>query len=491
MFTHNATESFDLISSKLSGSLLFTIVSNKEIKESLGLNEKGRFDHGAYSAIAFLMQFYHNGLIFSLPIEKQCAIELAAVAIYNHTRKYQVMDPKCNSNYYQPVFFQNPVSFLLRLCDDLQEWDRRYFEISKESNSPICNKCLMPSIHIDVNGKTEYHCACGKSKRSFKYINSFKESGFLNRKLYLVTTSNQMISKIVDVEDDKKALYFRIDYDLFKLLNIARINYTYAKYRLKELNEIKKLLKYQLFKTDTNRNLEFDYIYIDYFMTANPILIKVKILEKYICAHYLTQWETKHQIPYRELKKRLNALTGTSLCNQLSINPSSFLYKIISGAKKDYLFGFYKKLLKICLLARNESNGYDKHLNDLRTFIDAYTSTIDNNTMYCESLKGLIYDCYYQYSKETVIDENGNIPINFVKEGSSYYKQYQPESKTAEDLLGDCVNCYCRADQDFNRYDQFSKEYQNNFIGYFADLRLFELMNQDIQKEYLNRTFRK
>ena len=498
MFTHNAIDSFDTLASTLNGSLLFTIVSHKEIEKSLSVNKKGRFDHGAYSAIAFLMQFYQNGL----PTKKQCAIELAALAIYNHTRKYQVMDAKVKSNYYQPVFYQNPVSFLLRLCDDLQEWDRRYFEISQESDAPICSKCLLPSIHTSENYKKKYQCACHTPGANFVYDNSFKQSGFLNRKLYLVTTSNLMISKIVPVIENvttwqgsinpkqKKALYFRIDYDLFKLLNIARINSTYAKFRLKELNDIKKLLKYQTFRNQSNHNLAFDYIYIDYFMTSNPILIKVKILEKYLCSQYLSEHTDKYHIPYKELTKRLKGYTGIRLCDELFIDKDlkdSFLYKIVTQANGDRLFGFYQKLLSICASARNDLNGFDVHKNELEDFLENYTSNIPNNTMYCDTLKGLVCDCYLQYSKETVISADGTIPSTFIHEKSPYYKQYQPESRTREELLSDCVNTYCETENDFNRYDYFDMNYQNPYIGYFADLRLFEMMNQVIQTQYTNR----
>ena len=73
MFTHNAVESFDQIAAKLGGSLLFTIVDQEEIRQRLEPGNKGKYDHGAYSAIAFLLQFYETGLIHSLGQEKKCA----------------------------------------------------------------------------------------------------------------------------------------------------------------------------------------------------------------------------------------------------------------------------------------------------------------------------------------------------------------------------------------------------------------------------------
>ena len=223
MFTHNDIESFDHIASLLGSSLLFTIVSPAEIKKAMQFDGK-KYNHGAYSAIAFLMQFYNSGIIFSLPEEKQCAIEIAAVAIYNHTVSFRITNNKSTENFYQPVFQQNPIAFLLRLCDDLQEWGRRYFEFSHQSDIPFCSKCFTPSVfhHDDENGMVKYSCLCSMKKRSKNSFNSFRNYQFLNRKLYLVTTSDYMYSDYVDVvmsESDSKmktALRFKINYDYFK-----------------------------------------------------------------------------------------------------------------------------------------------------------------------------------------------------------------------------------------------------------------------------------
>ena len=163
MFTHNAVESFDMLASKLSGSLLFTIVSQAEIKKRLELApSKEKYDHGAYSAIAFLLHFYETGRIHSLSAEKQCAIEMAALAIYNHTAKFRCITGKKEQKYYSMVFQANPVSFLLRLCDDLQEWDRRYFEISQASDLLFCQKCGSPFLKYPVHRPDEnkYKCNC-------------------------------------------------------------------------------------------------------------------------------------------------------------------------------------------------------------------------------------------------------------------------------------------------------------------------------------------
>ena len=160
MVTQNTTGSFDNIASKLSDSLLFTIISHDEIKKRLEWTGS-KYDHGAYSAIAFLLQYYETGAILRLSPEKQCAFELAAIAIYNHTMDYACADKKpaeSERNYYKPYFKQNPLSFLLHFCDDLEEWDRRYFEISDAPAVSICSTCggvLMPHIDKDVDIETK------------------------------------------------------------------------------------------------------------------------------------------------------------------------------------------------------------------------------------------------------------------------------------------------------------------------------------------------
>lgn len=545
VFTHNSIGNFDKISSKLANSLLFTVVSQKEIKKSLEINKKGRYNHGAYSAIAFLLQFYNNGQIFSLSPEKQCAIEMAALAIYNHTLDYNITDYDPKNNYYQPLFRQNPISFMLRLCDDLQEWDRRYFEISKESDFPICSKCLLPSISINNNKdrnndknntlydpttkNAEYFCCCenNKDKNSHYYMNSSRSVNFMNRKVYLITTADFMTSEIIEVINKNnqmlsrttgkiriknskadvrktRVLHFRINYDLYRLLNIARINSTYAKFRLKELNEIKTLLNQPNFKFQSENELKFDYIYLNYFMTSNPIAIKVKILEKYLITQKLSSQKkvistrNKENLTTDELLIEIQNATLDKIFTDLfgAAKMDSPLYKLLS--RKDGVFDFYKNLLKICVIARKE--GGTCSTKSIRRFIDKYTKEIPNKItkpnnirnrdiqtsrepIYRDTMATLIYECFRQYSNEIVLDENGHIDESFIDD-ERYYSQYKPESKEAVDLLSNCVATYCNVKNDFNSYKQFDKNYKNSYIGYFADLHFFEMMNREIQNFY-------
>lgn len=490
MFTHNATDSFDHIASLLSSSLLFTIILPEDIKKSLEPGANG-YNHGAYSAIAFLLQFYNSGIIFSLPVEKQCAIELAAVAIYDHTLHYNVEKYEKDNYFYQPVFRQNPISFLLRLCDDLQEWDRRYFEISAESDIPICSKCLTPSIADRKKNAIEYNCYCSvKNNSSSISYNSFRNENFKNRKLYLVTTADYMTSKIVKINESagKKALYFTINYDYYKLLNIARINPTYAKYRLKELNKLKMLQKYHDFKKQSNKDLGFDYIYFDYFMTSNPIAIKIKILEKFL--------QTSGLMTACVQNPNDSKLLGSiaEIINQTEFN-NSVLYKILNNR----VFRFYTNLLKIAVYIKDNDNRIKikvytekekkEFLEDNDKLIRDKTSVIikrffkkDKTSSYYRSIMNtLIYDCLLQYSRQFTISNDNSVIEPFIDE-EAYYNQYSPEK---ENYFNNCVTAYCNSENDFNSYDNYENRFSNSYIGYFADLHFFELMNSKIQQKRL------
>lgn len=480
MFTHNATESFDHIASLLSSSLLFTIILPENIKKSLE-PDGNKYNHGAYSAIAFLLQFYNSGIIFSLPTEKQCAIELAAVAIYDHTLHYNVDKYEKSNDFYQPIFRQNPIAFLLRLCDDLQEWDRRYFEISGESDIPICSKCFAPSISDKKSNKIEYNCLCSVVENDLdKKYNSFRYGNFKNRKLYLVTTADFMTTEIVNINStNKKALCFSINYDYYKLLNITRINPTYAKFRLKELNKLKMLIKYQDFKKQSNKDLEFDYIYFDYFMTANPITIKIKILEKFLQSSGLMALFLKTEDNKSILENILKKLEDKKF-------KSSPLYEILSNRA----FEFYCELLKYAInikdkiaieLTKDEiiESVINKQTEDI---INKYF-LVEKTSQYYRSIMSIfISDCLLQYSRDFTVINKTNIIKPFI-DAEPYYKQYSPDK---EDYFYNCVAAYCNTENDFNQYNNFNANYTNPYIGYFADLYFFELMNREVQRRYLS-----
>lgn len=278
------------LNSLLQNSLLFRVVSFEEIRKRLSEEHP---DHGAFSAIIFLLNFYENGAIHGLSPYKKCAVELAALAIYNHTNTYRYQDMLEPGDYVRCVFALNPISYLLRLCDDLQEWGRIYFELSHRSKLILCNTCKTPIVRKNfrekrggdnrIAEKQYYVCNCNcpnsmsaeiEEEQAMKIAENsvfqpMFESGqnFRYRRIYNVTVCENL-----RLDKHERALCFFLEYDLAKLLHIAYINPGYAKYRVKELNQFKRMLDFQK---------ELPEMKIRYFMTANPILIKTQIVKEY------------------------------------------------------------------------------------------------------------------------------------------------------------------------------------------------------------------
>lgn len=496
MFTHNAVESFDMLASKLGGSLLFTIVSQSEIKKRLELiSGKERYDHGVYSAIAFLLHFYENGRIYSLSAEKQCAIEMAALAIYNHTAKFRCITEKKDQKYYNMVFRANPVSFLLRFCDDLQEWDRRYFEISQASDLLFCQQCGSPFLkytELETN-ENKYKCNCDvDSNPPIRRPNVFAK-----RKLYIVSVVDWVKMRTHD-----GILEVRLNYDLYKLLLMSYINNNYAKVRLKEFSDLKKMLDSQAFTFSESTGARFDRIVLDYFVTSNPLLIKLKILERWIV-------KKKLQMQYNH-EKLIDTL------KDIAENSYKKLYTDIVGSEYSqllsYLCGneypilrFYASLLNYCLytpdmissmkyLTTNLSNQEKVILNTIfkeiescqkiyQPYIDYYK---DSNPQYYQTMQALIDDCKKHYQEECICREYGKVPVSAFrsvqnvqcKAAELYAEEYEEAYKRKADLYQH-IAVYTESGNSFNQYVQ-TKDVP--YIGYYKDMFFFYLVNEKLDE---------
>lgn len=284
--------SMNRIYALLQNSLLFRVEPFETIESKIKDSEKP--DHGALSAIIFLLHFYENGAIYTLSPYKKAAIELAALAIYNHTNKYGIQGED-KYKIYRPCFSLNPISYLLRICDDLQEWERIYFVISDKSNIVLCNKCKTPVIGFkEKNEKeiiTRYRCNCqflfpdGQSDKrdADRHIQAFDgRSKFSYRRIYNVSVCDSVVVE-GNAKVDRKLL-FKLHYDPYKLLHVAYLNATYAKYRISELNSLKLLFECQK---------GIPKIYLDYFVTSNPVHIKVRMMEEYLEFRYTTDKNSK------------------------------------------------------------------------------------------------------------------------------------------------------------------------------------------------------
>lgn len=304
-FIHNIEADIDRIVSILNSSLLFVLVSEDEIRKKLAKNQK-KYDHGVFSAISLLLYFYESGRIHQLSIDKQIAIELAALAIYNHNFDYNIVEESA-TEYYRPIFTQNPISYLLKICDEMQEWDRRYFELSKDDEHIFCPDCNSPIIkyrqYVNDEITESMICKCSKDKKKFYEKSIF----FPCRNMYTVTTCRS-----IDIISKSNSLIFKLNYNLLDLLHMTQISCTYAAYRAKQLNKLKVLMGNQKY-SDEDSKIKIKNLYLDYTMTCNPLYLKAKILltsilnygipKKHESLHYIDFEKTVNQNLIRAVNK--------------------------------------------------------------------------------------------------------------------------------------------------------------------------------------------
>ena len=448
MFTHNAIDSFDQLASKLSSSLLFNVVPSEIIQDRLRFNaDKKRYDHGVYSAVAFLLQFYDNGLIFSLSPEKQSAIEMAALAIFNHTEKFRSMDEgKYKNKRYQTVVFkQNPIAFLLRFCDDLQEWDRQYFEISKASDLLFCEKCGTPLLSYPRDTQNqplrEYGCYCGRNRNNMMS----RPDIFIKRKLYLVCVANSVSFKQTE---EPRQFEVEIDYDYYKLLLLSQINPTYAIHRESENGDVGKLLKNQNFRIQSMEKLVFSDIVIKYFVTANPLLIKIKILEDYLnCCG-----------------RGIDGGSGARFAGGLITDVFGKKIPDYYDAKKNPeiigIITFYRQLLWACKTGKGRS-----------LFNRKLKTTMPDDSVYKKILDSLVNNCFDWYEGKRSCEAVLTSIIKYT-DSERPFNAYMLSSKTT-----------VKNEEKQKETKQSTKKF---YIGFYQDIYIFYKMNERIKEEKKN-----
>ncbi len=260
------SETISTIHATLQDSLLYGVVGQDEVA-----NRVAARDHGALSAVVLLYKYYDSGELAALTPIKRAAIELGALMIYNHTLKYRNQGNK-KSPYYKNVFEENPLSFLFRLCDDLQEWNRIYFDITERSNFFICGKCFMPLIKDDelirannnaaVKGQKYYSCWCGKG-------NGRNVTTFAYRRLI-----NIDVCEYIKWKGNEAEASVKIQYDKGKLLQLVSFHSSFAMKRANGVWEIKQMLENQR---------KFPNMFVDFFISNNSIMIKSEILGELFC----------------------------------------------------------------------------------------------------------------------------------------------------------------------------------------------------------------
>lgn len=287
-FTHTEEADLDRILSLLQPSLLYTLVGGNELRDFLKKHQK-KYDHGVLSSVTLLLSLYESGLIHSLPQDKQLAVELAAVAIYNHNYGYRITGDR-KSTYYRPVFIQNPISYLLKMCDEMQEWNRKYFEISGDSQQVYCPDCKMPILkYAEVKFDSAVNKNCDPYSVQNKCFCGCKEYDnfefFPSRDMYVVSTCDtlQVYPVLRGSSPKEMDLVFQFGYSPMKLLHMSRISATYSWYRANELSKLKLMLSNQRFySNETIKEGKILNIYLSYIMSNNPLFLKAIILLMYL-----------------------------------------------------------------------------------------------------------------------------------------------------------------------------------------------------------------
>lgn len=270
---------FAEIKALLLESQLFRQVDHKEIKEKYAVN-----NHGVLSAVSLLMHFYYGGKIYSMNTEDRCIIEMSAIAIYRHTDRFQ--------NGFRMVYQEDPISYMVRLCDDLQEWNRFRLLINDKHNYLQCSNCGK----ILLEEEREYQCTgCDCKYEKITQIN--------NRKVNYICLCDSL-----SIETVGGHIKITFSFDLMKQLEILLDDYTAVIKSRGDLGKVENLLKDQSM---------VPAIEIDYFLSNNPVCI----IEKMI-------------------------MNGSKSWDAADKRISEWLEKQGEGKKKDYLKAFYRDFLE-------------------------------------------------------------------------------------------------------------------------------------------------
>ncbi len=222
-------------------SQLFQQVEHEEIQEKYRRN-----NHGVLSALSLLMHFYYGGRIYSMSGEKRCLIEMSALAIYHHTDRFSEAE--------RMVYLQDPISYMVRLCDDLQEWERFKLLISDKHNYLLCDEC--GKILGEKNG--EYTCPGCKQKYR-------KVTQIINRKVNYICLCDGL-----EIGKDGSGLRIRFQFHLMKQIEILLDDYTAVIKSEKDILKIEKMIKDQGLTPEMK---------LDWFVSNNPLYLIERMID--------------------------------------------------------------------------------------------------------------------------------------------------------------------------------------------------------------------
>lgn len=492
---------FNYIYSLLSESVLFQFVGKDEIQKRFLQN-----DHGTLSAILLGVYFYKTGIIHSLPIEQQTAVELAILSIYNHTLDFLCVDKEADTEYYSMRFTLSPLSYILRLSDDLQEWDREYFEIKPMPSLQFCPDCKTPIIRTGITASkylehNQYDFlsseALSRCDIVFNKINYYnyscsckndflvKKDDFTRRKLVNIKVCDEVI---IDFDRTNKAMNVNVIYNPYKMLRLCQFHSSFMSYRSKELSKVKRYVHGQSFMKDF---CGYKYIHISHNISGNPILLKAFIIQDFLnqlskqtdpahkCIYtndsvlatirkiYISLYSTLIGFSSNSEKNNIDELIS-NMIKSLAEKIVEMCYSIECAAFSEPIKAAFRncqKYLWLCMYKLLQEDPINNTLTSLFEDIirDKFADILaksDCRSFLCkdaiEQIKQISNSDFFAPLSDPH-SEDPNAPKEYLKESKELYFKLQH---------------YCDSDNPENSYRA-----SNYDINYFVDLYLFEKLD--------------
>lgn len=514
---------FNHIKNVLGDSLLFQIVNHKQIEK--------RFlsrDHGVLSALLLALNFYKNGKIHSLSIEKQVALEVGILMIYNHTLDFLYCDEKSQSSLHKLQFSRDPLSWLFRFCDDAQEWDREYFEIGSSPNLLFCPACHTPllkhkensyefdeafrnvevylgedhkencnesdTLEISFSNKPDltkfnshtwpdliqidrYNCRCGKQvDQELKRFSWFERRQIITVNVCDNVTLQEQFQAAGDSLTQKEIGYLHINfhYDPYKQLRLCTIHHKFSEYRAKDLLKVKRFLQLQSFLADEKG---YKRVVLDHNLSTNPFLLKAMVWWEYF--QYVKP-ECIKNIKQNCIEEMAVEIVEKLFPNNEETFRRHVIYNSIFYAYLAVYWNQYDDEAKAELSRKVEERGKKKKLEPAELLIvnaknkaDAWTSNHKFKPSQFEICKFLEKLAAQQIEMKYHFDVDGKVV-------RGDYEKYLIE----DDAIYPLVQQYCDKDAIINQPGQYT-------MDYYSDLFLYEWLSLKTKTEIIRKKSQK
>lgn len=488
---------FDNIRNIVESSILFAIVGAEKIKEAL--DKRTKYDHGVVSALVLLIHYYEHGTLNKLDPLKRAAIELAALINFDHTASYALGNEKEISRENYPCYQKNPLSIIFRLFDDIQEWDRVYFDVSEYSSIRICAKCKKPMIKqpivkdisnkeyfrekddndransfiINEFTKFRHQCGCQDNNWCTDYeidYGSYKQQmSFNNKKISYVKVCKSIYYSLIK-NRKKTILQVFIDYNPYKLLEMLRLSKcSFHSHRLEEIDKLKKIIEgariegwdvelisdIQIDPIYLKQKIIYDYLFAVFALLVNKEKFKFQLTEKFKNVYPLFKYECV-------FSEKLDVnLLEKFLFNKKYENVTSSVYYIC-------------KNLKLVSIPANKSRSKDEM--DVAEIIRSVT-----NAIFPDNGSDKQIDCMFKYFEPRE---------NCYKIGDPQY-DLKMETDAIEKEYSSFIARIVNSDNYTGESKKSPEDFKNDTNDFYNDLYILGLMNDytEMFKTFLSEEF--